>query len=143
MRKFLAMFLCILCLSPVGRAAEEEKYVALTFDDGPSGRFTRRLLEGLEARDAKATFLLCGYRLEQYGGLAAEMAAAGHELGVHGYSHRDWRTLSRRNLAEEIADATIMLEQIRYFFGINEDVCEWMDSKIKRLDARLKRETEK
>ena len=101
MRKLLAIVLCILCLSPVAEASEE-KYVALTFDDGPSGRFTRRLLEGLEARDAKATFLLCGYRLEQYGGLAAEMASAGHELGVHGYSHRDWRTLSRRNLAEEI-----------------------------------------
>ena len=48
-----------------------------------------------------------------------------------------------QHLAEEIADATIMLEQIRYFFCINEDVCEWMDSKIKRLDTRLKRESEK
>ena len=46
----------------------------------------------------------------------------------------------REHLAEEIADATIMLEQLRYFFGINEDVCEWMDSKIKRLDAKLKKE---
>ena len=45
-----------------------------------------------------------------------------------------------QHLAEEIADATIMLEQIRYFFCINEDVCEWMDSKIKRLDAKLKKE---
>lgn len=45
----------------------------------------------------------------------------------------------REHLAEEIADATIMLEQMRYFFGINEEVCEWMDSKIKRLDTKLKR----
>ena len=44
-----------------------------------------------------------------------------------------------QHLAEEIADATIMLEQLRYLFGINEDVCEWMDSKIKRLDTKLKR----
>lgn len=48
-----------------------------------------------------------------------------------------------QHLAEEIADATIMLEQLRYFFCINEDVCEWMDSKIKRLDTRLKREAGK
>ena len=33
-----------------------------------------------------------------------------------------------------------MLEQLRYFFCINEDVCEWMDSKIKRLDAKIKKE---
>lgn len=41
------------------------------------------------------------------------------------------------NLAEEIADATIMLEQMRYIFGLNELVCEKMDQKIMRLDARL------
>jgi hypothetical protein len=45
-----------------------------------------------------------------------------------------------QHLAEEIADATIMLEQLRYFFCINEDVCECMDSKIRRLDAKLKKE---
>ena len=42
-----------------------------------------------------------------------------------------------RHLAEEIADATIMLEQMRYIFGLNELVCEKMDQKIMRLDARL------
>ena len=110
MRKLLAIVLCVLCLSPVVRASED-KYVALTFDDGPSGRFTRRLLEGLEARDAKATFLLCGYRLEQYGDLAVEMTEAGHELGIHGYSHRDWRTLSRRDLAEEISETEKLLPE--------------------------------
>ena len=41
------------------------------------------------------------------------------------------------HLAEEIADATIMLEQLRYFLGLNELVCEKMDQKIMRLDARL------
>ena len=43
------------------------------------------------------------------------------------------------NLAEEIADATIMLEQLRYFLGLNDMVCEKMDQKIMRLDARLKK----
>lgn len=42
------------------------------------------------------------------------------------------------NLAEEIADATIMLEQMRYIFGLNELVCQKMDEKITRLDARLR-----
>ena len=41
------------------------------------------------------------------------------------------------NLAEEIADATIMLEQMRYIFGLNDLVCQKMDEKILRLDARL------
>ena len=43
-----------------------------------------------------------------------------------------------RNLAEEIADATIMLEQIQLIFSINDCVCNFMDEKIKRLDYRVK-----
>lgn len=42
------------------------------------------------------------------------------------------------HLAEEIADATIMLEQLRLMFSINEDVCWFMDAKVMRLDKRLK-----
>lgn len=44
------------------------------------------------------------------------------------------------HLAEEIADATIMLEQMRYFLGLNEQVCRIMDEKIQRLDDTLAKE---
>lgn len=47
--------------------------------------------------------------------------------------------LNREHLAEEIADATIMLEQLRQMFNINDSVCSWMDYKI----AALKRKVEK
>lgn len=43
------------------------------------------------------------------------------------------------HLAEEVADATIMLEQLRIMFGINESVCRYMDAKVQRLADRLKR----
>ncbi|MBQ8797211.1 MAG: hypothetical protein IJZ56_03335 [Oscillospiraceae bacterium] len=42
------------------------------------------------------------------------------------------------NLAEEVADALIMLEQVQYLFGIGEMVNKEMDRKIERLDFRLK-----
>jgi hypothetical protein len=42
------------------------------------------------------------------------------------------------HLAEEVADATIMLEQVRELFGINEEVCRAMDSKMLRLRWRIK-----
>jgi hypothetical protein len=41
------------------------------------------------------------------------------------------------HLAEEIADATIMLEQVRLMYGLNELVCKKMDEKVKRLEDRL------
>ena len=101
-RRIFAAILCVLPLLMPARAAGEEKYVALTFDDGPSGRFTRTLLKGLRDRDVQATFFLCGYRMEEYPELAERIFLEGHEIGCHGYSHRDMRPMSRREVAEEI-----------------------------------------
>lgn len=47
---------------------------------------------------------------------------------------------SMDHLAEEIADATICLEQIRLIFGLNDPVCRKMDEKVQRLDDNLKKE---
>lgn len=109
MRRILAIFLslCLFIIPPV--RAEEPQYVALTFDDGPSGRFTRRLLTGLEERQVQATFLLCGYRLEIYPQLAQQIHDAGHEIGLHGYSHKDMTTLSKKQLQKEIDDTCALL----------------------------------
>ena len=41
------------------------------------------------------------------------------------------------HLAEEVADATLMLEQIRLFFNINDEVCEIMDAKVTRLQKLI------
>lgn len=41
------------------------------------------------------------------------------------------------NLAEEVADATIMLEQVRIMFDINDATCRHMDAKIERLKKRI------
>ena len=46
------------------------------------------------------------------------------------------------HLAEEVADATIMLEQMRICFGINEAVAYWMDDKLVRLQTNLMLEEE-
>lgn len=42
------------------------------------------------------------------------------------------------HLADEVADATIMLEQVRQIFGINGQVCYHMDAKIARLKRRIR-----
>ena len=84
-------------------------YVALTFDDGPSGRFTRRLLDGLRERDAKATFLLCGYRILDYGAEGSRIAAEGHEIGLHGYSHSPMCDMTEAQVAAEIRKTAALL----------------------------------
>lgn len=63
------------------------KLVALTFDDGP-GEFTDRILNVLSAYNAKATFFLIGVEIEKYGDqVLPRMAAEGHLIGNHSYSH--------------------------------------------------------
>ena len=61
--------------------------VALTFDDGPHGRGTPAVLDALDARGAIATFFLVGEQVERHRTLAAEIVAAGHAIGIHGYRH--------------------------------------------------------
>ena len=108
MKRLLWVVLCFLCLCPLVARAEAGT-VALTFDDGPSGRFTRALLEGLEQRQVKATFLLCGYRLAQYPREAQRIYESGHEIGLHGYSHDPMNKMSRRELERELKDNLALL----------------------------------
>lgn len=48
--------------------------------------------------------------------------------------------VSEENTAEEIADVTIVMEQIRLIFDCNDAVCEQMDAKIRRLNNRMSAE---
>jgi peptidoglycan/xylan/chitin deacetylase (PgdA/CDA1 family) len=61
--------------------------VALTFDDGPHREGTPATLELLRDAGVRATFFLVGEQVDRHPELAAEIAAAGHEIGLHGYRH--------------------------------------------------------
>lgn len=110
MKRLIAGILCLCMLCPQVSAAEP-KYAALTFDDGPSGRFTRALLDGLAERGVHATFLLCGYRIEQYGELAKRIVEEGHEIGLHGYSHDCMGCMSAGQLRQELEKTLALLPQ--------------------------------
>ena len=105
--KLISLLLCLALVLPA--SAPEEKYVALTFDDGPSGRFTRHLLDGLQERQVKATFLLCGYRMAQYPDITARILREGHEVGLHGYTHKSMASMSRSQLDREIGNCMALL----------------------------------
>ena len=110
MRRILVFFLTLSFLILPVQAAEV-KYVALTFDDGPSGKYTRQLLDGLYDRGVKATFLLCGYRMAQYPDITQRIFNEGHEIGYHGYSHKTMKTMSRRVIAQELMESRALLPE--------------------------------
>jgi len=72
-------------------------HVALTFDDGPDRRSTPAFLDLLAECDVRATFFLLGRYAAAEPGLVRRMADAGHEVGVHGWTHRcvAWTGASR------------------------------------------------
>ena len=111
MRRILVLLLCCSFLAIPAKADYGSKYVALTFDDGPSGKYTRALLDGLYDRGAKATFLLCGYRIKDYPEITQRIFDEGHEIGYHGYSHDSMKTMSRRGIAQELLDTQALLPE--------------------------------
>lgn len=111
MRRLLSAILCLCLMAFPVRGEEKTKYVALTFDDGPSGKYTRRLLDGLEERNVKATFFLCGYRLKDYPQEAKRIFCDGHEIGLHGYSHNDMGKMTYKQIMTELSDTAKLLPQ--------------------------------
>ena len=111
MRRILTIALILPFLVLPVRADYGSRYVALTFDDGPSGKYTRALLDGLYDRGAKATFLLCGYRIKDYPDIAQRIFDEGHEIGYHGYSHDSMKAMSRRGIAQELIDTQALLPE--------------------------------
>ena len=87
------------------------KYVAITFDDGPSGSITETLLDGLAKRGAKATFFLCGYRIDTYGSLPQKILDGGHEIGLHTDNHATLTKLSAAKVRKELQDVLDMLPE--------------------------------
>jgi peptidoglycan/xylan/chitin deacetylase (PgdA/CDA1 family) len=77
-------------------------HVALTFDDGPDAASTPLFLEALDRLGWRATFFLLGDSIRANPGLAAEVAAAGHEIALHGDVHRSHLIRTPRAVAADI-----------------------------------------
>lgn len=90
---------------------KEIRYVALTFDDGPSS-FTDRLLDCLEKNKAKATFFMVGKEIEYFSEEVKRMEKLGCELGNHTYSHADLTTLSPEEVSAELSAVDTLLKNL-------------------------------
>lgn len=78
------------------------KKIALTFDDGPHSKNTPKLLDGLKARNVKATFFVIGQNAEQNPEILKRMHDEGHLIGNHSYSHAQLSCIQKDKALEEI-----------------------------------------
>jgi len=104
----------------VWRGPATRRRIALTFDDGPDADWTERTLALLDRDKVSASFFLVGERAVRAAGTVKRIAAAGHEIGSHGWSHRSLWLCGPRRTENEIGRAHRVLSDavggpIRHF----------------------------
>ena len=93
----------------VTRAANP-KHLALTFDDGPNDPHTLRLLDVLAKHEIRATFFMIGRYVQQRPEIARAVAAAGHVIGNHTFTHPNLIFCSEMQTRFQLADCNRALE---------------------------------
>ena len=71
----------------IERYGQRKGLVALTFDDGPDGRWTPRILDILKKKHAPATFFVIGQNMQKRPDLVEREVAEGHDVGGHSWTH--------------------------------------------------------
>ena len=103
-------------LPSLGNIPKADAYIALTFDDGPTGGaegLTVRLLDALKEHNAHATFFMCGYRIKDFHTHMDRYLAEGHELGNHTMNHPTKQTLKGQSSSfvhEEVDSNSELIE---------------------------------
>jgi peptidoglycan/xylan/chitin deacetylase (PgdA/CDA1 family) len=84
------------------RALLADGEVVLTFDDGPSRTYTRPILETLAAHCTRATFFMLGRMALADPQMVKDVAAKGHTIANHTWSHANLQSLSQDRVQDEI-----------------------------------------
>src|ERR1700682_1600292 len=77
-----------------------DKEVVLTFDDGPWPGNTPAVLKALADECTKAVFFPIGKHASYHPGILKQVAAAGHTVGAHTWSHAN---LNSKKITEQLA----------------------------------------
>ena len=110
-RTVFVLLLALLLTAPVFADEADKGWLALTFDDGPSGELTETLLEGLREQNVKATFFVCGYRVEDYPLALCHIAEAGHEIGLHSCCHDYMQKMTKAEAVRDLKNCRELVER--------------------------------
>lgn len=97
---------------PVRVIDPKQPMVALTFDDGPTRKYTEAILDALKEHNSAATFFVLGNRASNAPDLLQRMIMEGSEIGNHTYSHKQLTTLSKERIEEEITHTQETIHKI-------------------------------
>ena len=94
------------------RGASGRRLVAITFDDGPSGRDTPAILDTLAVLDVKATFFVLGLNAERHPDVVTRAAREGHDVENHGFDHRVLPLAGPGCIRDQIARTSTIIERL-------------------------------
>jgi peptidoglycan/xylan/chitin deacetylase (PgdA/CDA1 family) len=89
----------------------EGPYIAMTFDDGPHGVQTPRLLEMLKQRSIKGTFYCVGQCVAEYPEIAKRIVDEGHEIASHSWSHPNLIPMSESSVRDQLERTHQVIKQ--------------------------------
>lgn len=95
----------------MGEIDPDKPMVAITFDDGP-GAYTDRLLDILQRYNAKATFFVMGYKIDQRPETVQRIAAEGHEIGGHSWNHKELTKLTDKEISSQLTRTRNKIEDV-------------------------------
>lgn len=98
--------------SPRLAGRSDRHHVALTLDDGPDPLSTPQVLRTLARHEVRATYFLVGEHIAGNRALVERTHAGGHDLAVHGWTHRSVVGLSRQRLRDDLERTCAAITQI-------------------------------
>lgn len=121
---------------------KDEKFIALTFDDGPDEVFTPQILDILKKYNVKATFFVIGQKVEYNKNIVKRQFDEGHEIGNHTFSHINVSKNGFKKIEKEIIDTQNAIKNVTGVYtkvfrppyrAISKDMCEI----IKQNDMKI------
>jgi peptidoglycan/xylan/chitin deacetylase (PgdA/CDA1 family) len=110
LKKSLLLLFILILFEPIGKVRCEEKppveasekVIYLTFDDGPGGKTTTRILDTLKDENVPGTFFVIGDQIDNQEDIILRMKNEGHSIGLHSFSHN--RNILYRSSGDFIAE---------------------------------------
>jgi len=101
------------------------------FSEARTRRALHTVVDALRQYNAAPTFFIPAVVLRRHPALLAEIAHCGAEIGIHGYIHNDYRTLSRREQLEQTKQATLVFEKTHILYeGFRNPYLGWTEDAI-------------
>ncbi len=91
-----------------------KKLLAITFDDGPHGTYTPKILDMLKEKGVNVTFFVLGENLQSAGqkAILKRESDEGHEIASHSYNHPDFKGLTADQIAEQLQKTDSVINEV-------------------------------